>query len=87
MKISVLFIFFLFLLSSSPRIHCNSKTVQCVCEHYVYQITALLMEIIPTCFELCVSYNWQVTASRLSQDTPHSRSDNSLASHTIIVWT
>ena len=27
---------------------------------------ALLMEIIPTCLELCVSYDWQFMASKLS---------------------
>ena len=29
-------------------------------------MTALLMEIIPSCLELCVSYDWRATASKLS---------------------
>ena len=39
----------------------NSKLYH-VCKYCPYQMTALLKEIISTCFELRVSYNWQVTA-------------------------
>ena len=53
MRISILFIFFL---SFFSVLH-NSKTIRYVWI-YAYQTTALLMEIIPTCVELHMSYNW-----------------------------
>ena len=45
-----------FFLSSSPS-HIIQKLYS-VCEFYAHQKPALLMEIIPTCFELRVSYDW-----------------------------
>ena len=65
---SILFIFILilpfFLLSSSS----SRKTQKLYSEFkcYVYQMNALLMEIIPSCFELRVMYDWRVLASKLS---------------------
>ena len=29
-----------------------------MCKHYAYQMIVQLMEIIPTCLELCVNYYW-----------------------------
>ena len=37
-----------------------------MCEYYAYQTTYLLMEIIPTCLELRMSYDWRATALKLS---------------------
>ena len=34
-------------------------------------MTVLLMKMIPTCFELCVSYDWRVMASNLSPKKHH----------------
>ena len=42
-----------------------------MCEYYAYQTTALLMETIPTCFELYVSYDWRVMAPKLSPKMHH----------------
>ena len=55
--------FFIFFLSS---LSCTTQKLYSVCKYYAQQTTALLMEIIPTCLELHVSYNWQATASKLS---------------------
>ena len=43
-------------------------------------MTASLMEIIPTCLEFRVSYDWRAMASNSLQDPSRSRSDTSLAS-------
>ena len=45
----------------------NSK-VYGVCEYYTYQMTVLIMQIICTCLELCVKYDWRATALKLSPD-------------------
>ena len=57
---------FVHLLSSSFSPSSITQKLYGMCEYYVYQITTLLMEIIPTCFEFHVSYNWQATALKLS---------------------
>ena len=51
---------------SSSSSHVTLKLYS-VGEYKTYQTIALLMEIKPTCLELHVSYNWQVTASKLLQ--------------------
>ena len=58
---------FVHLLSSSFffSIKHNSKTIRRVQILHIPAI-ALLMKIIPTCFELRASYNWRVMASKLS---------------------
>ena len=44
------------------------------------------MYIIPTCFELCTSYDWRVTAWKLSQTRFAFSFVRFLAFHAIIVW-
>ena len=44
----------------------NSKSVLCMRIQKIPKKNALLMEIIPTCLELRVSYDWRVVASKLS---------------------
>ena len=51
MKISIFFHLLSFFLSSSSHI---TQKLYGVCESYTYQMTTLLVEIIPTCFELHV---------------------------------
>ena len=46
----------------------------------------LLVEIIPSCLELCVNYDWRAMALKIvPKDAIHSRSDTLLVSHTTIV--
>ena len=47
---------------------------------------ALLMKIIPTCFELCTSYDWRVMASKVSQARFMFSFVRFLAFHATIVW-
>ena len=58
------FFFLSFFLSSSPS-HVTQKLFD-MCKYCAQQTTALLMEIIPTCFELLVRYDCWVMASKLS---------------------
>ena len=46
----------------------NNRFIQVFTElrYCTYQMIALLMEIIPTCLELHVGYNWQAMVSNLS---------------------
>ena len=60
MKILILSIFFLCVSSSIPG------KLYCVCEYWTYQTIGLMMKIIRTCFEHWVSYDWRVTAMKLS---------------------
>ena len=48
--------------------------------------TVLPMEIILTCFELCMSYDWVLWPWNCLQDAANSCSNTCLASRTIIVW-
>ena len=88
---SFLFLFFFFLfysfffLFSFPSCITQNYVV-CLCEHYAYQMTALLIGIIPTCYELHVNCNWQLsyTHDTVSQMFHVPLSDTSLAFHTII---
>ena len=49
-----------FLSSCLPRM---ALKLYCGCESSTYQRIAKLVKIIPTCFELCVSYYWRVMTS------------------------
>ena len=88
MKISILFIFSLLVvsdsLSSSSSSHISRK-VYCVCEYEKYQRIALLMEIIPTCLELCANYVGELWPQNCLKYTSCFRSDNFLVSNAITV--
>ena len=47
------------------HLHVTQK-LQGLCEYCANRTIALLMEMIPTRFELNVSYNWQALALKLS---------------------
>ena len=81
MKISILFIFFL-----SPSPSCLTQKQYGVFEYKTYQMIALQMEMIPTCLKLCVSYNWQVMATKLPERRLAFSVVHLLASHALIVW-
>ena len=56
---------FVHLLSSSSSSSSSSSITQKlygVCKYKTYQMIALLMEIIPTCFELFTTYDWRAMA-------------------------
>ena len=62
MKISFFVYLFFF---SSPHI---TQNLYGILKYYTYQMTALKMQIISTCLELRVNYDWQATASKLSPE-------------------
>ena len=66
MNILILFVLFFLLLHHAKLKNYTVCVCVFVCEYYAYHTIALVMEIIPTCFELRVRYDWQAMALKWS---------------------